>query len=104
MKNKTIIRRIQKALEELSKLDSHLIKNDLSEQSITHMLAMRLMPHFKNYDVDCEYNGNVLSKEGKRKQIQVLKEKLEEHKLLRKKEGKLGSVITRSVFPDIIIS
>lgn len=47
---------LNRALVALFKFDAHLLSVDSSERSITHRLAVHLMPEFSGYDVDCEYN------------------------------------------------
>lgn len=44
------------ALTELRERERLLFANRANERSITHWLAVRLMPQFTGWDVDCEYN------------------------------------------------
>ncbi|WP_177764441.1 hypothetical protein [Flavobacterium sp. I3-2] len=84
--------------------DTWLLRNDLSEQSISHRIAFYLDPLFENYNVDCEYNGDI-DRENNRKAISILKDELQQFGLLREKEATdLEKEFTnRAVFPDIII-
>lgn len=95
---------VHEALNHLLKNDSYLLLNDLSERSISNKIAHYLTPLFPDYDVDCEYNGDI-DRRNNRKAISILKSDLEEAKLLTDYEtDHLEDEITsRSVFPDIII-
>jgi hypothetical protein len=100
-----IIQLVKKGLDVLLQTsDIWLLKNDLSEQSISHRLALHLDTFFKGYDVDCEYNGDV-DRQNNKKAISILKSELEHFGLLRDKEANdLEKEFTnRAVFPDIII-
>lgn len=100
-----IIEKLEIAIEMFFSNDAWLLEKDLSERSITHKLAEYLQPLFLNYNVDCEYNGNVERGEGGRKRISILKQDLEGKGLLKDKE--ISEIDTdyadRSVFPDIIV-
>lgn len=96
---------VSKALDKLLETnDSWLLKNDLSEQSISHRIAFHLDSLFQNFNVDCEYNGDI-DKINNRKGISILKKELQKIGLLRDKEANdLEREFTeRAVFPDIII-
>ena len=84
--------------------DTWLLKNDLSEQSISNRIAFHLDPLFADFNVDCEYNGDI-ERDNNRKAISILKEELQQFGLLRVKEASdLEKEFTkRAVFPDIII-
>ena len=84
--------------------DTWLLKNDLSEQSISNRIAFHLNPLFADFNVDCEYNGDI-ERDNNRKAISILKEELQQFGLLRVKEASdLEKEFTnRAVFPDIII-
>lgn len=84
--------------------DTWLLKNDLSEQSISNRIAFHLDPLFADFNVDCEYNGDI-ERENNRKAISILKEELQQFGLLRVKEASdlEKEFINRAVFPDIII-
>lgn len=91
------------ALDRLLQEDSWLLDHDLSEQSISHKLASYLQEQFGNYNVDCEYNGNVDHESG-RKHINLLYEELDRMGLLKESETELeNELVQRVVFPDIII-
>jgi|SRR5579859_202707 len=104
MKEVEIIDKIKVAINVLFSNDAWLLHNDLSEKSITHKLAEYLQPLFLDYNVDCEYNGNVDRVSG-RKRIGVLKSDLEEKGLLKESEiiGADDEIADRLVYPDIII-
>jgi len=84
--------------------DNWLLKNDLSEQSISHRIAFHLESLFAGFNVDCEYNGDI-DRVNNRKAISILKDELQQVGLLRDKEASdLEKEFTnRAVFPDIII-
>lgn len=42
------------AVDDLCSLDEHLLAADVSERSLTHMLAVRLWVRLPNFDIDCE--------------------------------------------------
>lgn len=97
------ITKIEKAIQLLWEHDSWLLIHDLSEQSITHRLAMHIQHLFPEYHVDCEYNGNIDSSNG-RKRISVLKGDIIHAKLLKKGEEEIDEeTLDRAVFPDIIV-
>lgn len=103
MKDNDILNNVISAISDLEKNEDWLIRNDLSEKSITHKLALYIANYFPDYDIDCEYNGNIES-EGGRKRIKALKYDLAEIKLLKKAELELETeIVDRAVFPDIII-
>lgn len=47
---------IQTLLEEFVDEQTQLLRNDASEQAISHHLAMKFAPHFPDWHIDCEYN------------------------------------------------
>jgi hypothetical protein len=55
---------LNRALEEFLKEQADLLKNDASEQAISHQLAMKLTGLFSGWTIDCEYNrdGTVVKK------------------------------------------
>jgi len=94
---------MKKALTELLRKDAYLLKEDINERTIAHKLATYLQEGFPEYDVDCEYNGNIL-RDDKKKYIEILKYDLRSLGLLKEKEeGTDKEIIERAVFPDIII-
>lgn len=84
--------------------DLWLLINNTSEQSISHKIAYYLQQLFIDFDVDCEYNGDIDSP-GSKKTISILKSELKYLKLIRpSEETDLEREFTiRAVFPDIII-
>jgi hypothetical protein len=50
--------RVRTAIKLFVREDTHLLKIDVNERSITHRLAIYLQDAFKGWDVDCEYNRN----------------------------------------------
>lgn len=102
MTDTEIVDRVKSALDTLIKSgDIWLFQNNLSEQCITHRLAIYLANLFPEHDVDCEYNGSI---NNGRKKILFIKEKLELAGLLRESEFDVEQeYIERAVFPDIII-
>lgn len=89
------------ALEKLKELDEFLLVNDVSERSITHKFAIYISELFPDCDVDCEYNSNIQSDNG-RKYIYLIKQKAEELGLIRESDGDSEDVL-RIVYPDIIV-
>src|SRR6185312_1383332 len=68
---------LSESIDLLYKYDSYLLVKNLSERSITHMLATHISSLISKtqLNVDCEYNGDIMN-EGLRKKIKVLTEKL----------------------------
>lgn len=95
---------LEEAIAKLIAEDSWLLSQDLSEQSISHKLAEHLQKMLPDFNVDCEYNGNIEQGNG-RKSINILKEQLNNLGLLRdrKRDDIEKEFTTRAVFPDIII-
>lgn len=96
--------RVNIALTSLFERDNWLIKHDISEQSISHKLAEYLQPIFADFNVDCEYNGNIDKPNG-RKKIFLVKQNLKDKGLLNESEENdlEKELAERAVFPDIII-
>lgn len=97
------------ALEQLLRNDSHLLTRGLNERAISYRLALHLTSIFNNFNVDCEYNGNVDDTSG-RKYIRILQHRARELGLLNKRELRLLDAqnlgqepASRLVYPDIII-
>ncbi|WP_295230351.1 hypothetical protein [uncultured Chryseobacterium sp.] len=85
------------ALSVLLKDDKHLLEANLSERSIAHRLALYLTGLFPEFDVDCEYNGDVDS-DNYRKNLQIDREDI-----IKLSKKKIDEFDTYSVFPDIIV-
>lgn len=102
MENREIKKKVDIAIAMLFSNDRWLLENNLSEKSITHKLAEYLQSLFIDYNVDCEYNGNI-ENDNDRKKIYLLKENLERKGLLKAKEAIDAEFPDRPVFPDIII-
>lgn len=95
--------KVETALEVLLEDDEWLLVNDMSEQSISHKFAEKLQFLFREYNVDCEYNGDIESPND-RKHINLLKLELVAKNLLKEKEEDgQEDTLSRAVFPDIII-
>lgn len=77
---------IQTLLEEFVDEQAQLLKNDASEQAISHHLAMKFAQYFPSWNVDCEYNR-----------------KMEVVKRLIYAVSPTGEACERNVVPDIII-
>lgn len=93
--------KLTEALNEVIEKDKHLLKHNLSERSIAHRLALYLTPRFPDFDVDCEYNGNV-DANNRRKYILILKGRAEALGLIKKDEID-QELIDCCVYPDIIV-
>ena len=104
MEDEEIIDRVELANKMLFKYDKWLLEHNLSEQCITHKLATYLQDVFSDYDVDCEYNGNIDNPDEKKK-ISIVKHDLRKKGVLtEKEEGENDKELAeRRVFPDIII-
>lgn len=105
MNDKEIEQLVKIALKNvLDSSDSWLIKKNLSEQTISHRIAVHLENLFNDYNIDCEYNGDV-DRENNKKAITILKDELKQFSLLKDAEAsELEKELTiRAVFPDIII-
>ena len=77
---------IQTLLDEFVDEQAQLLKNDASEQALSHQLAMKLAPYFPGWHVDCEYN----------RRMEVVKR-------LIYAVSPAGEACERNVVPDIII-
>jgi hypothetical protein len=96
-----IDKKLTNALQKVLKKDQHLLIHNINEPAISHRLAVYLESLFPDFNVDCEYNGNVDHDSG-RKYIQILTKKAMELGIQKEDETEQDS-IDRSVFPDIII-
>ena len=79
---------VDAAIDLLCASDQHLLDADASERSLSHRLAVHLIPKFQHYEIDCEYNRDGFS---------VKKLMLSERGV---KDDELDAV---TVFPDIIV-
>ena len=104
MDENVIREKIKKAIKMLFSNDVWLLEHDVSEQSITHKLAEYMQPLFPDYNVDCEYNGDV-TRNGNRKHIEVLKSVLRKKGFLGENEvyEAASEFVDRAVRPDIIV-
>jgi hypothetical protein len=96
-----VMQKLTEALNEVLQRDNHLLRYNLSERAIAHRLAFYLTPSFPDFDVDCEYNGNVDADNG-RKYISILKQHAQELGLLKNDELD-QELIDCCVYPDIIV-
>ena len=96
-----IKQKVLDALQEVVDKDCYLLEQDLHEPSISHRLAVYLESKFPDFNIDCEYNGNVDADNG-RKYILILKAMA--YQLNRLKDGEEDEeFVYRSVLPDIIV-
>jgi len=86
------------ALNEFLENDFDLLERKLSERSITNKLAFYITCKFKEFDVDCEYNGDVENLNGFRKTL-----KIDRYEMISIAVRKIDKLDTYSVFPDIIV-
>ncbi|CAG9296819.1 hypothetical protein [Celerinatantimonas diazotrophica] len=77
---------IQTLLDEFVDEQAQLFRNDVSEQAISHLLAMKFASYFPVWDIDCEYSR-----------------KMEVVKRLIYAVSPTGEARERNVVPDIII-
>lgn len=101
MEFEVINQKLIEALQQLLTRDRHLLKEDINEPAISHRLAVYLESQFDDFNIDCEYNGNVDADSG-RKYINILKDKAEQLKLLDKNTDD-QELVYRCVYPDIIV-
>lgn len=101
MNKNEIILKVKKSIQKLLEKDAWLLKHDINERSITHKLAEYLQILFCDYNVDCEYNGNIDDESG-RKKIDALSSQLKDYCVDITKNN-CDKYERRSVYPDIII-
>lgn len=53
-----VAEKVLEAIRQLLEKDSHLLRVNASERSISHRLGLHLANEFPDWDVDCEYNRN----------------------------------------------
>jgi hypothetical protein len=58
MRFSSVVKKVHKALSLLNEEDSSLMIDNINERAIAHQLAMKISVQFKQYHVDCEYDGN----------------------------------------------
>jgi len=92
---------LYRAIDLIIARDSYLLIHDINEPTISHRLAMYLTPIFPDFDVDCEYNGNIDAKSG-RKYINLLQTRAKELGLIKNNDSD-KQIIDRLVYPDIIV-
>ncbi|TGU71637.1 hypothetical protein E4633_15125 [Geomonas terrae] len=90
-----------RAINQVLEMDSHLLVHDINEPCISHRLAMYLANEFPDFDVDCEYNGDVDAEKG-RKYIKLLRSTAEVLGLV-EDAGQAGEVVNRCIYPDIVV-
>jgi len=100
MDDDRIIELFNRGLEKLLDVDKWLLTHNLNEPCISHRIAMHLTQRFNEYDVDCEYNGDI-DRGGGRKRIHYIKEHLDQ--LINGTPITGEEIREVSVFPDIII-
>lgn len=77
---------IKSLIDEFVEEQAQLLRNDSSEQAISHQLAMKFAIHFPGWHVDCEYNR-----------------RMEDVKRLIYAISPSGNACERNVVPDMII-
>jgi len=97
----TIKQKLVECVLQLVHKDAYLLHNDISERAISHRLAVYLTPQFNDFDVDCEYNGNIDADNG-RKYIYILNARAKALGL-RDINGGDDETTYRGVYPDIIV-
>lgn len=101
MRKNKFRKKLKKALDRLIKKDGEMISANLSERSICHRLGIYLYETFREYDVDCEYNG-FEENHRNRKVINIMRERIIELNRLTENDTD-EDLLIRKVFPDIII-
>lgn len=99
-----VVGKIKIAIDILFSNDKWLFEQNLNERSITHKFAEYLQLQFLDYNVDCEYNGNSLRVDG-RKRIYMLNTQIElsDYFIERDMGYWYNQFTEKSVYPDIII-
>src|ERR1700755_1488355 len=83
----TELHKLVGAIREFYARETHLLKKDLGERTLTHRLAVQVEKQFPGWEVDCDYN-----RLGER--------------LLRLPHGSIVSTddeLGKSIFPDIVV-
>jgi hypothetical protein len=93
--------KLTEALDEVLENDQYLLTHGIHEPAISHRLAVYLEPKFPDFNIDCEYNGNVEADSGK-KYVYLLRQVAEQLGKLKEEEDE-QEILTRYVFPDIIV-
>jgi len=96
MERERVRDKVTAAIARLLKNDTHLLKVDVNERSITHRLASYLQEEFGGWDVDCEYNRN-------REDTKQLRVSKEFNILVGNVQTDVDDTQARTVFPDIIV-
>jgi hypothetical protein len=91
-----IVTKFDLAVKMLFLNDDYLLIKKISERSVSHKLAYHLQPLFSDYNVDCEYNGDV-DKLNDIKALEISKREISE---INKKPNKKDYY---RISPDIII-
>lgn len=96
MSTKDILSKIDKAIAELLVNEKSILKRKLNERILSNHLSNYLAPHFRNLNVDAEYNGDI-DKPNDRKALDIAADRMKEigYKINAKNNYKL--------IPDIII-
>jgi hypothetical protein len=106
MKREMIVNKLQNSIKEFIHHDLYLLRNNSSERSMAHRLAIYLENEFKYYHVDCEYNLNIET-ESQRKFIHMLDDEIRKFKPRVDIEdfpiSENEDYRNVSVYPDIII-
>jgi hypothetical protein len=93
--------RLLRSIQQVISNDLYLIEHNINEPTISHRLAIYLEPLFPEFNVDCEYNGDIDADNG-RKYISILHDNAIQLGILNAGEGD-QELINRYVYPDIII-
>jgi hypothetical protein len=91
---------VTQCLEHLCNEDFPLLTNDVSERAITHRLAEYLQSHFKESNVDCEYNRNTVLGPLHKKELRIERDEIAKKMDYSKDEDDLLAI---STYPDIIV-
>jgi hypothetical protein len=77
MEIEDILERLDSAINELLVNENGILQRGLNELNLTGHLTKYLTPHFKEYTVDPEYNGDMLKNQD-RKALEIAKNRMEE--------------------------
>lgn len=104
MSNEDTLTRINESIEELWEKDCWLLTEELNERCIAHKLAIYLASRFPDYQVDCEYNGDIENDNHNKIVGMLRKDILNIGAGLNEAELKTtDEILMRRVNPDIII-
>ena len=89
---------LHNAINQFLENDFYLLEKDIAERSITHKIAEYLQAQIPEYNVDCEYNGDIENPVTYRKQLGISMETMQQLAVRAINEND-----TYGIYPDIIV-